>query len=69
MFARFSCNDVPPELWEGWTIDERKELDKEYLKKNGQLGEFEPDPDPNDWVLMELMACKLTEEAQKKLTL
>lgn len=59
-FGNHGCNDVEESIYDGWTIEERKKLVKEYEEYNGTPEEF----DENflhlpDFALMGFMAHKL----------
>lgn len=57
-FENHTCNDVEEGIWEGWTIEQRKQFLKEYHEWSGQLHE-ENDFYIGDWEIMIFLAHKL----------
>ena len=59
-FSNHVCNDIPDEIYRGWTIKERQSFVKEYHEWNGDPKEYDPDhiylP---DWAVMSFLAHKL----------
>jgi hypothetical protein len=59
-FGGHNCNDLPDEIWEGWTDEERSQLNKEYHEMNGDPEEYEPGHiHMEDFTLMALLSHKL----------
>lgn len=52
LFSGRNCNDLPDEIWEGWTEKERARLCRELGYEDGEI-------DPQDWEIMDLMAERL----------
>lgn len=64
-FANHECNDVDDEIYEGWSLEERRALVKEYHAYNGDPEEYNPDflhlP---DYSLMSLLSHKLEVDSE-----
>jgi hypothetical protein len=63
-FSNHCCNDAPDDLFEGWTEEEKINLDKRMHEANGDPEEH----DPNcvcfmDWWLMSYFADRHREQA------
>ena len=59
-FQSHSCNDLDEEIWEGWTMEDRKELISEYYKSIDEPQEAEEGhTNIEDFVLMRFLADEL----------
>lgn len=59
-FSNHGCNDIEQDMWEGWTIEERKQFVKSYYEYNGDLNEYDENHlELADWELMNYMVHKL----------
>jgi len=62
-YSNHGCNDVDDSFYEGWTIEERRTLVKEYYEWNKEPGEYNENylhlP---DFCLMGLLSHKLKED-------
>jgi hypothetical protein len=65
VFGRHGCNDVPEELFEGWSNDEMKKLERDDLESDG-LEDYSADDPPclADFGLMYYFAKALRAEAE-----
>lgn len=59
-FGNHICNDIEDSIYEGWTIDERKQFVKEFYEWNGNPEDY----DENflhipDFALMKFLSHKL----------
>lgn len=62
-FSNNGCNDLPENIWDGWTDEERKKLISVYYKANNEPEEAaEGHIDIEDYVLMDFMANKIDPE-------
>jgi hypothetical protein len=59
-FVNHTCGDVDAEAWEGWTIEEKKKLIKDYYDHIYEPGAFDENHlHLDDWELMKFLAHKL----------
>lgn len=64
-FGNHGCNDVSDKVWEGWSIEQRRQFVKEYHQYNGDPEEY----DPNflhlpDYAIMGFLAYKLKDDTK-----
>jgi|WetSurMetagenome_2_1015567.scaffolds.fasta_scaffold932293_1 hypothetical protein len=63
-FSNHGCNDVEESMYEGWTLEDRKEFVKEFHKWNGDPEEYDENfLELGDSTIMQFLAHKLLKEA------
>lgn len=66
-FGNHGCNDVDEDVWDGWTIGQRRKFMKEFHYWNGDPEEYDKDSlDLPDFCLMSFLSAKLVKECEKK---
>ncbi len=59
-FSNHGCNDVEPEIYDGWSLEERRQFIKEYREWNGDPNDDTGLMHVPDWAIMKFMAYKLS---------
>ena len=67
VFSCHGCNDVDDEVYNTWTLDERKQFVKEFHKWNGDPEEYDEEIlHLEDFCIMDFLAAKLRKEIKNE---